>query len=105
MKRVAFIILFSLAWYQCFCWGFFAQKKIKNYSVFLLPPEMLVLYKSQIEFLTTHAVDPDMRRYALPEEGARHYIDIDHYGNYPFDSLPRKWDDAVAKYSEDSLKK
>ena len=39
----------------------------------------------------------------LPEEGPRHYIDIDHYGKYPYDSLPRKWNDAVAKYSEDTL--
>jgi hypothetical protein len=36
-------------------------------------------------------------------EGPRHYIDIDHYGSYPYDSLPRKWKDAVAKFSEDSL--
>jgi hypothetical protein len=66
---------------------------------------MLVLYKPQIDFLTAHAVDPDMRRYAVQEEGARHFIDIDHYGKFPFDSLPRKWEDAVAKFSEDSLKK
>lgn len=66
---------------------------------------MLVLYKPQIDFLTEHAVDPDKRRYAIPEEGPRHYIDIDHYGHYPYDSLPRQWNDAVAKYSEDSLTK
>ncbi|MEK7226382.1 MAG: zinc dependent phospholipase C family protein, partial [Bacteroidota bacterium] len=30
-------------------------------------------------------------------------IDLDRYGKYPFDSLPRKWNDAVAKYSEDTL--
>lgn len=60
-------------------------------------------YKPQIDFLSEHAVDPDKRRYAIPEEGARHYIDIDHYGNYPFDELPRKWNDAVAKFSEDTL--
>jgi hypothetical protein len=64
---------------------------------------MMVLYKPQIEFLTEHAVDPDMRRYAIPEEGPRHYIDIDHYGKYPYDSLPRRWNDAVTKYSEDTL--
>ena len=64
---------------------------------------MLVLYKPNIEFITEHAVDPDKRRYAVAEEGPRHYIDIDHYGNYPFDSLPRKWEDAVRKYSESTL--
>ena len=64
---------------------------------------MLVLYKPHIDFITNHAVDPDMRRYAVAQEGARHYIDIDHYGQYPSNGLPRKWDDARVKFSEDSL--
>ena len=93
---------FFLAQY-CFCWGFYAHKKINYYAVFLLPPEMMILYKPQIDFLAEHSVDPDKRRYAVPEEGPRHYIDIDHYGKYPYDSLPRKWNDAVSKYSEDTL--
>ena len=38
------------------------------------------------------------------EEAPRHYIDMDRYGKYPFDGLPRKWKDAVEKFSEDSLK-
>jgi len=50
-------------------------------------------------------VDPDKRRYAVPYEAPRHYIDIDHYGKYPYDALPRKWNDAVATYSEDTLNK
>lgn len=64
---------------------------------------MMFLYKSNIEFITEHAVDPDKRRYAVSEESPRHYIDIDHYGKYPFDSLPRKWEDAIAKFSENTL--
>ena len=88
---------------ECFCWGFYGHKKINNYAVFLLPPQMLVLYKTNIGFITDHAVDPDMRRYAIAQEGPRHYIDIDHYGKYPFDALPRKWNDALNKFSEDSL--
>lgn len=64
---------------------------------------MMLLYKPQIEFLSEHAVDPDKRRYAVPEEGPRHYIDIDHYGEYPFTELPRKWTDAINKFSEDTL--
>lgn len=89
---------------QCFCWGFYAHKKINNYAVFLLPPQMMVLYKANIAFLTDHAVDPDRRRYVASGEGAKHFIDIDHYGKYPFHDLPRKWNDAVAKFTEDSLK-
>ena len=65
---------------------------------------MIVLFKPNISFLSEHAIDPDKRRYAVPDEGPRHYIDIDHYGTYPYTSLPRKWSDAVAKFGEDSLK-
>jgi hypothetical protein len=87
----------------CYCWGFYAHKKINYYAVFLLPPQMMVLYKPNIDFLEEHAVDPDKRRYAVAEEGPRHYIDIDHYGIYPYTNLPRKWNDAVAKFTQDSL--
>ncbi len=83
-------------------WGFFGHRLINQHAVFLLPPEMLVLYKPHIDFLIEHSVDPDKRRYAVAVEGPRHYIDIDHYGHYPYDSLPRAWKDAAARYSEDT---
>jgi hypothetical protein len=103
MKKIFISATLLLVYLHCFCWGFFGHQKINYYAVFLLPPEMVVLYKPNIEFITEHAVDPDKRRYMVAAEGPRHYIDIDYYGKYPFDSLPRKWDDAVAKYSEAAL--
>ncbi|MCO6494244.1 MAG: S1/P1 Nuclease [Bacteroidetes bacterium] len=91
---------------QSFAWGFFAHKKINELAVFSLPPEMFGFYKQNIEFLSNHAPDPDNRRYAMPEEGARHFLDIDRYEKtLPLDTLPRKWEDAVKKYGEDSLQK
>jgi hypothetical protein len=105
MKKMFCVSLLLTVSLPSFCWGFFGHKKINQYAVYLLPPEMLVLYKPQIDFLTEHATDPDKRRYAVPEEGPRHYLDIDKYGAYPYDSLTRKWDDAVKKYSVDSLSK
>jgi hypothetical protein len=87
------------------CWGFFGHQRINFYAVFLLPPEMMVLYKPHIKFLEEHAVDPDKRRYAVEAEGARHYIDLDHYGLAPYVSLPRNWKDAVEACGEDSLNK
>jgi hypothetical protein len=103
MKKLSLIVACVLLYQQCFCWGFFAHKKINYYAVFLLPPQMLVLYKQHIDFLVAHAVDPDMRRYVVAAEGARHYIDIDRYGKYPFTLLPRNWNDAVSKFSADTL--
>lgn len=85
-------------------WGFFAHKKINYHAVLILPHEMIGFYKQNIEYLSKHAVDADRRRYVDPEEAARHYFDADHFGATPFDSVPHKWVDAVAKLSEDTLK-
>lgn len=87
-----------------YCWGFFGHQRINYYSVFLLPPEMMVLFKKNIQFLSEHAVDPDKRRYAVKDEGPRHFIDIDVYGKYPFPELPRNYDSAVAKFGEEHVK-
>ena len=106
-KAIQFLsLLFILLAYgnKVYCWGFYAHQKINYYAVFLLPPEMMVLFKPNISFLSEHAIDPDKRRYAVPDEGPRHYIDIDHYGKYPYEALPRKWNDAIAKFGEDSVK-
>lgn len=103
MKKTLFVIAISIICNDCYCWGFFGHQKINYFAVFLLPPEMMVLYKPNISFLSEHAVDPDKRRYAVPDEGPRHYIDIDHYGKYPYDSLPRKWNDVIAKFGADSV--
>jgi hypothetical protein len=101
-KGFLFIFLLCISM-QSFCWGFYAHKKINRYAVFLLPPQMLLFYKPHIDFITEHAVDPDKRRYAIAEEGPRHFIDIDHYGKYPFSELPRKWNEAVEKFGRDTL--
>ena len=84
-------------------WGFWAHKQINRMAVYTLPPQMMAFYKPNIEFITDHATDPDKRRYALLDEAPRHYIDIDHYGSHPFDSVPKRWDDAIKKYTEDTL--
>lgn len=105
MKKGVWMVVLLVICEPCFCWGFYAHRQINYYAVFLLPPGMLGLYKKEIGFLSDHAVDPDKRRYMLPEEGARHYIDLDRYGDYPFQALPRSWESACAKFGEDSLKR
>jgi hypothetical protein len=82
-------------------WGFYGHRLINRQSVFLLPPEMMILYKPNLHLLTEHAVDPDKRRYILKEEAPRHYMDMDHY--LPWDSIPVSYAAALKKYSEDSL--
>lgn len=84
-------------------WGFYGHRRINRLAVFTLPPEMIRFYKKHIEYITEHAVDPDKRRYATKHEAVRHYIDIDHWGTYPFDNIPRDWTDALMKFTEISV--
>jgi hypothetical protein len=82
-------------------WGFYAHRRINRLAVFTLPPEMMPFFKKHLPTLTENAVNPDRRRYAVVGEAARHYIDLEAYG----DSVWAKpyWADAVAYYSEDTL--
>jgi hypothetical protein len=84
-------------------WGFFAHQKINRLAVFTLPKDLIGFYKSNINYITIHAVDPDKRRYADSLEAPRHYLDADHYGKEPFTLIPKKWNDAAKKLSEDTL--
>lgn len=61
---------------------------------------MMVFFKPNIDYITDHAVDPDMRRYASKNEAPRHYIDLDNYGTPPYPDLPRQWVDALMAHTD-----
>ena len=103
-SRIILFFFFVLMMSDGFSWGFFAHKLINRNAVFTLPEAMLVFYKSNLDFLANHAVDPDRRRYSDPDEAVRHFIDLDYYEvKVPVDTLPKQWKNAVLKYSEDTL--
>ena len=64
---------------------------------------MSTFYKANIEFITEHAVSADKRRYVDSTEAPRHFLDADHYGKKPFSKIPQHWEDAVHKYTADTL--
>lgn len=105
MKVFILVILFwFLGGSQPPFWGFYAHSLINKQAVFSLPPEMMTLYKSEIEFITEKAVNPDRRRYAVVGEAEKHYIDLDHYGDSALYMLPKYWPEAIGKFPEDSLR-
>lgn len=81
-------------------WGFFGHRTINKMAVFTLPQKMLPFYKKNINYISEHAVDPDMRRYATKFEAIRHYIDIDQWDTIPFKKLPRDLNEAMLKFGE-----
>ena len=88
-----------------FSWGFHAHEKINREAVYALPASMESFYKTNIDYISENAVDPDKRKYVDSSEAQRHFIDIDHYGANAFDVLPKYWKAAIQKYPEDTLKK
>lgn len=105
MKKFFLWIVLVCLMKNTYCWGFFGHRLISQYAVFLLPPEMIVLYKNHLSYIYNHAVDADKRRYAVEDEGPKHYIDIDNYGKYPYPELPRKYEEAVDKFGETTVLK
>jgi len=89
----------------CSSWGFFAHYRINRLAVFTLPKGMAGFYKANIGFITEHAISADKKRYVDSTEAPRHYLNADHYGKNPFGRIPQRWNDAVVKYSEDTLVK
>ncbi|MFT6845577.1 MAG: hypothetical protein ACJAUV_001774 [Flavobacteriales bacterium] len=104
------IILFSLSSFvkplNTNYWGFFGHKKINNLAVFTLPEPLFGFFRVHQKEITERSVAPDKRRHMFKDEAPKHYIDLDHYCDSReavFDSMPEKWNDAVAKYTKDTL--
>lgn len=99
--RFHLLFLLLLSTHLGYCWGFAAHRAINKHAVFSLPSPLIAFYKKHIAFIENESVTPDKRRYSSPNEGARHYIDLDL-----FDSLPiMSWNHATTKYGEENLKK
>ena len=84
-------------------WGFYAHHRINRMAVFTLPKAMSEFYKSNIVYITAHAISADKRRYVDSTEAPRHFFDADRYGKNPFKNMPQRWTDAAVKYNADTL--
>jgi hypothetical protein len=104
MKSTIVSTIFCLCFLLFSSWGFYGHKRINHIAVFTLPPEMIGFYKANIDYITEASVNPDRRRHSVVDEAARHYIDLDHYGDSVFRVMPKDWNKAVNKYTEDTLK-
>jgi hypothetical protein len=86
-----------------FSWGFFAHKWIHRDAIKLLPAPLRTFYESAADSIIEKSIEPDMRRRRVKNEEFHHYIDIDHYGRYPFLEVPRDYLAAAQKFSADTL--
>lgn len=102
MKRLTVLALLIILIFLCTSWGFFAHRRINQLAIFTLPSEMIGFYKTANKYIAEHAVDPDKRRYVDTLESPRHYLDVENYEEH-IDSIPEKFNDALAKYGQKKL--
>jgi len=84
-------------------WGASAHKLIVNQAVDTLPQDIRFFFEANRTFLIQHVTDPLDVIQRTPSERHHHFLYLDKYGRFPFDSLPRNYKAAVAKYTKPKL--
>ena len=85
-------------------WGAAAERLVANKAVDTLPPEIRAFFEANRDFLTHHVAEPlDWLEKKPLTERRNHFLYLDHYGKFPFDSLPRNYQVAVSKFTKSKL--
>jgi hypothetical protein len=84
-------------------WGNNAQRLIVSRAVDTLPSDMRSFFDSQRDFLVKHVNDPLNQLDKKPNERNNHFIELDKYGKFPFEALPRNYKAAITKYSKSKI--
>jgi hypothetical protein len=108
VKLAQKVLLFVALSELCFpggaqAWGPNAQRLIVNHAVDTLPYELRSFFENNRTFLIQHVNDPVLQLDKHPNERQNHFIELDKYGKFPFDALPRNYKSARSKYSKSKI--
>lgn len=92
------ILLWFGLWHPSPEWGFFGHRTINRLAVSTIPAPLNQFYKRHAPYVEEHGVDPDKRRYAIPQEYKRHYIDLDVLEPDPGQPLGRDLDLEILEH-------
>jgi hypothetical protein len=98
---LAMLDLFAPGW--AMAWGNTAQRLIVNHAVDTLPYDLRPFFEANRSFLIQHVNDPLNELDKHPNERQNHFIELDKYGKFPFEALPRNYKAALAKYSKSKI--
>lgn len=83
-------------------WGIFGHRVVTQLAVYELPASVQAFYFRHMPDLVRQSSLPP----ADAQENARHFIKLDHYSETnPFAKMPRDYDEALTKFSADTLRK
>lgn len=93
MNRFKFLPLAVLLVFFLSSWGMWGHYSINQSAIFALPKPLAQFFYNHLDFVAEGANVPDLRKYSHLKdrnEGPRHFIDIEDFGDIPFDSLKVK---------------
>ncbi len=105
MKKLLPVFLFTVIVVFCSAWGFLVHRTVHQLAVYQLPKAIQPFFYSNMDYVVKHSVRPDLRRNEDKTEDTKHFIDLEVFGDSAAWKMPLKWDQAVAKYSKDTLVK
>ena len=102
-RVVAVMICVAALPAQVDAWGNNAQRLIVNQAVDTLPYDLRGFFDANRTYLVQHVNDPLNLIDKHPNERQNHFIELDRYGKFPFDNLPRNYKAALSKYSKSKI--
>jgi hypothetical protein len=98
-----FLLALLLTSTSSFGWGESAERLITNKAIDTLPDEMLPFFVANRQFIVQHSADVSEVNDKSPGPHNNDFVQIDHYGPFPFAALPRSYSAAVSKYSRRTI--
>ena len=95
------LMIIFLALPSSFGWGDNADRLITNKAVDTLPDEMRPFFEANRQFLVQHVTDGAAAKNPADEHNG--YIELNHYGHFPFSDLPRSYASALSKYGRRTI--
>jgi len=100
---VLVVAVLFLAIPSSFGWGDNAERMIVDKAIDTLPDEIAPFFQANRAYLEQHVTDPLDAEARTPSEQPNGFIQLDHYGAFPFASLPRSYNAAVTKFGRHQL--
>lgn len=103
-KALLFLVVLELCLANgLWAWGNNAQRLIVNRAVDTLPYDIRPFFEANRNYFVQHVNDPLNQLDKHPNERQNHFIELDKYGKFPFEALPRNYKAAIAKYSKSKI--
>lgn len=99
-KCASLVLVCALLSPAAYAWGPNGHRLVVNKAVDTLPEDMRGFFETNRGYLAQHATDPLDWLARNPAERRNQYIQLDKYGRFPFDAVPRNYDAALRKHTK-----